>query len=256
MRVRPRRLPGFRFEVQSPLLTDVLPRMDVAAFVGFAASGPLHRPVRVESVAQFEMLFGADTPLAWDKALGKPVHAYLAPAVRAFFRNGGRRAWIIRVAGQAQVDHFPIPSLLQATFDDRGDLTQVRPAFAQARSAGSWADTLRVSTSLLSRSVTLTSLSLNPPEFDARLTSPNDLVIGDLLRLTFGEGYELVCAIKSIQPSPSPSSPPNLYRLVCDKAVWFRLSWAHAPVWQSGQAYTFTRAGSSLPFNVSVPVRA
>ena len=58
--MRSRRLPGFRFEVQAPPPVDVLPRMDVAVFVGFAARGPLHRPVRVETTAQFEMIFGAD----------------------------------------------------------------------------------------------------------------------------------------------------------------------------------------------------
>ena len=45
---RPARLPGVRFEAPPPPLAEVLPRMDVAVFVGFAASGPLHRPVVVE----------------------------------------------------------------------------------------------------------------------------------------------------------------------------------------------------------------
>src|SRR3712207_7471121 len=44
---------------RSPL-DEVLPRMDVAAFVGFAASGPLHLPVAVEDASQFAALFGAD----------------------------------------------------------------------------------------------------------------------------------------------------------------------------------------------------
>jgi hypothetical protein len=44
-----RRLPGIRFEASAPPLDEVLPRMDIAAFVGFAASGPVHLPVAVES---------------------------------------------------------------------------------------------------------------------------------------------------------------------------------------------------------------
>ena len=119
---RHRHLPGFRFEVQTPPPIDVLPRLDVACFVGFAASGPLHRPVRVDSIAQFEMIFGDDARLAWDKVRGEPLYAYLAPAVRAYFRNGGRLAWIIRVAGEAQTAHFPISGLVQAVFDDRGNV--------------------------------------------------------------------------------------------------------------------------------------
>ena len=65
-----RRLPGFRFEAQSPPLDEVLPRMDVAVFVGFAASGPLHLPVAVEDAAQFAAVFGEDAPLVWDRARG------------------------------------------------------------------------------------------------------------------------------------------------------------------------------------------
>src|ERR1700752_5168841 len=54
----PRRLPGFRFETQAPPLPEVLPRMDIAVFVGFAASGPLQTPVAVESEPQFAAIFG------------------------------------------------------------------------------------------------------------------------------------------------------------------------------------------------------
>src|SRR5512139_2301382 len=144
------RLPGFRFEVQAPPPVDVLPRMDVAVFVGFAARGPLHRPVRVEAAAQFEMIFGDDAQLAWDEVRGEPVSAYLAPAVRAFFRNGGRRAWIIRVAAQPIANYFPITGLLHVDYDDVGNIVALTPAFAQARSEGSWSDVVRVSASLLS----------------------------------------------------------------------------------------------------------
>lgn len=101
-------VPGIRFEVQPPPLTDVLPRMDVAVFVGFAASGPLHTPVVVEDVAHFTAIFGNDLPLAWNAERGEIVYAYLASSVRAFFRNGGRRCWIIRVGlsqdGQTTLD--------------------------------------------------------------------------------------------------------------------------------------------------------
>jgi len=47
-----RRLPGFRFDTQADVPADILPRMDIAAFVGFAGAGPLDLPVPVESTAQ------------------------------------------------------------------------------------------------------------------------------------------------------------------------------------------------------------
>src|SRR5215216_6306900 len=82
-----RRLPGLRFEAQSPPLVDSLPRMDVAVFVGFAASGPINCPVAIEDSAQFAEIFGQDAALAWNVERGQSAHAYLGPTVRDFFRQ-------------------------------------------------------------------------------------------------------------------------------------------------------------------------
>src|SRR5436190_1978503 len=84
---------------------------DQAAFVGFAAAGPLHVPVPVEDPAAFADLFGADAPLAWDAGRGEVQAAHLAPAVRAFFRQGGRRCWVVRTSGPAAGNVLPIPRL-------------------------------------------------------------------------------------------------------------------------------------------------
>src|SRR3954470_10023100 len=92
------RLPGIQFEVVAPPVDEILVRMDIAAFVGFAASGPLHLPVMVEDIAHFQEIFGADLVLAEGSDANQPVYACLPSTVRAFFRNGGRRCWVIRVA--------------------------------------------------------------------------------------------------------------------------------------------------------------
>src|SRR5215212_445277 len=107
-----RRLPGLRFEARAPRPDVVLPRMDIAALVGFAARGPLDIPVAIEDVSQFTEIFGPDAPLAWDRQRGATVYAFLAPAVRAFFRGGGRRCWVIRVAGaDAHTARFTLTGL-------------------------------------------------------------------------------------------------------------------------------------------------
>lgn len=95
--MKKKRLAGIHFEPQSPVPDDSLPRMDIAVFVGFAARGVLQTPVAVESAEEFSANFGDDLELAWDQRRGVVVRAYLAPAVRAFFRNGGRRCWVIRL---------------------------------------------------------------------------------------------------------------------------------------------------------------
>src|SRR5439155_12319163 len=80
--------PGVYFEP-----ADIAPgpitalRTDIAAFVGIAERGPLHQPVRINSWQQFLTLFGGLIPTA-----------YLAYSVRAFFENGGRTCYVVRVA--------------------------------------------------------------------------------------------------------------------------------------------------------------
>ena len=234
----PRTLPGFRFETKAPPLVESLPRMDITVFVGFAASGPLQTPVALESEAEFECLFGSDAPLAWDVARGEQVYAYLAPAVRAFFRNGGQRCWVIRVArresqqpndlNRARYNYFPIPGLARAEF--RNDGTAVlSPAFTRARSEGSWSDLLSVGSALLSRpEQTLRSLKLDQDGnyliYVARSAS-EEFVAGDLLRLTFeSKPYVLfltVSKIKSVDESP-PVAQRTL-EVTGGKALWFEV---------------------------------
>ena len=62
-------------------------RTDIAGFVGITLQGPLDVPVPVQSWRQFQANFGDVT------AVG-----FLAYAVRAFFANGGRKCWVVRVA--------------------------------------------------------------------------------------------------------------------------------------------------------------
>ena len=62
-------------------------RTDVAAFVGVAQRGPLHRPVAVESWTQFQSTFGSFLS-----------NAYLAYSAKAFFENGGQKLCAVRVA--------------------------------------------------------------------------------------------------------------------------------------------------------------
>jgi len=243
-RVVTRRLPGFRFEAQAPTLDEWLPRMDVAAFVGFAASGPLNLPVAVESVAQFTAIFGEDARVAWDRKHGVETFAYLAPTVRAFFDNGGRRCWIVRVAreragtdapNRARSNCFPVPGLmagaLNTTDDNRkGAVERLNPAYVRARSEGSWSDDLAVGASLVSRPAQVLAFSPVKLRAELALDSPDDLVAGDLLRLTFKDEYVLMFQATGIAPL-NASSPTARRTVQTDAAhpVWLRATSPHAP---------------------------
>ncbi|MDX6527772.1 MAG: hypothetical protein QOH41_62 [Blastocatellia bacterium] len=232
-----RRLPGLSFEAQSPPLADALPRMDVAVFVGFASSGPIDQPVVIEDSAQFAAIFGEDAPLAWDAERGLMMRAYLGPTVRDFFRQGGSRCWIIRVARDAKYNYFPIPALLELRAN--GDLF---PAFARARSEGSWSDALLAGTSLQSHPIEVTSASFATHHFELSPNSPADVQPGDLLRFELhNEGCGLFGVAESVQAvEQDVSSPPSeeissakqrrvaqrrTVRVQLAKPFWFKTHW-------------------------------
>lgn len=148
MRAAAPRLPGIRFEDVLPPAPPGLPRMDVAAFAGFAASGPVGVPVAVDDVLRFAEIFGGDLPLAWDAGRGELAHAHLAPAVREFFRNGGRRCWVLRLAQGPDTARFRVPGLLRGRAGTIGGA-----AALEASSPGSWAEDLSAGATLLRKSL-------------------------------------------------------------------------------------------------------
>ncbi|MER8158783.1 phage tail sheath subtilisin-like domain-containing protein [Streptomyces sp. NPDC094472] len=83
-------LPGVSLAF-APRGSDTEPlRTDVAAFLGRLRRGPVSTPVRVES---------------WNDVVGTfgpPEGTFATPyALRGFFENGGRTAWVLRVSGPA-----------------------------------------------------------------------------------------------------------------------------------------------------------
>jgi hypothetical protein len=239
-----RRQPGIRFETRPPQAAQVLPRMDVAGFVGFASSGPLDVAVPVEDPTQFQAVFGPDAPLAWDSDRGAQVFSQLGPAVRAFFGNGGRRGWIVRVASRAagsagqpqpngppapapQRDRFPIGGLL--ALDSANRLAQATLA---ASSAGSWADGLTLMPAVKRAALQLVSFNDDPgadaPTCTARVTRPGELNAGDLVRLAFpGTSWTLLLPVTAVIPTlPSPPSDPlsQLVELRGRTPTWVRAS--------------------------------
>lgn len=185
------RLPGLYFEAPPQPVASVLPRMDIAAFVGFAASGPLDLPVAVEDAGRFRDVFGPAPALAWEGEQGRVRRAHLASVVESFFANGGRRCWVVRVAGPGALRHrFPLPGLESSAGE---------PAVARARAVGSWCERLAVGTALTREPLPLQrhrdehpveigeSGSPGRPSYRLDLALPTTgLVAGDLLEVTFG----------------------------------------------------------------------
>ncbi|HEY6137038.1 MAG TPA: hypothetical protein VI670_04675 [Thermoanaerobaculia bacterium] len=186
---RSRPLPGIRFEAQAPPSGDALPRMDIPIFAGFAASGPVNVPVAVGDPAQFSMIFGGDVELPRPRSEHAPRFAHLGPTVRVFFRNGGARCWILRLAAKRTPTEFRIPNLVKVNADDT-----VQPAIALARAQGSWADTLRVQVNLAARPLLFVKFHDGP-----KVDVVGDVSIGDLVRLTWATRcMELMIVVSSV----------------------------------------------------------
>ncbi len=110
------RTPGVYFEWLDARAPAIIPlRTDITGFVGIAAGGPLHTPVKVESFTQFATIFGGHTP-----------QGYLAYAVEGYFANGGRTCWVVRVADPATAR----PAAF-AFNDERGEPTLRLTAFCR-----------------------------------------------------------------------------------------------------------------------------
>jgi hypothetical protein len=246
-----RRAPGFAFVAKPPPVGNILPRMDIPVFVGFAASGPLHTPVPVEDPREFASIFGEDLPLAWDTTSGSRSQAHLPSCVRAFFRNGGRRCWIIRVAADSCGTNLAaIPGVLRR--DSNGKLT---PAFGRARSPGSWSDNLGISTTLTSRSIPARMVSAPNQTLRVEASVARQLREGDLLRFGWkAEGISATALVKAISEAPdTTSSPPASnafdpeYLIQIENFVWIGNPIPRLPAGDDVNGLLFGQAAASRP---------
>lgn len=194
------RLPGIYVDRVDPPAPEGLPRMDVAVFVGLAACGPVHRAIALESVVAYEAVFGGDVPLAFDAARGETIFSNLARSVRAFFSNGGRRCWVVRVAMTAALaelsnassagaarSRFAVSGLLARAPTTAGAASRVRPALLAARSLGSWTDETTLSARVLRETIVIDAPKALPA-IGFSFADRNGLAGGDMLELAARNG--------------------------------------------------------------------
>ncbi|SDW50896.1 Phage tail sheath protein [Albimonas donghaensis] len=177
------RLPGVYVETAAIPPADALPRMDIAGFVGFAASGPLSVPVAVEDPGRFREIFGPDLALARDETRGETRTSLLGGAVESFFANGGRRAWVLRVADAERIATLAFPAPGMETANGAG-------VTIPARAPGMWPSALACGT---------------------RLTRTRLVATGPLARVPLPNG--LVDWALTVAPGPVPPVPGDLLEL-------------------------------------------
>jgi uncharacterized protein len=141
-------------------------RTDIPGFVGIAERGPVGVPVAVESMRQFEAVFG-----------GYIGGGFLAYSVRAFFENGGRRARIVRVASDDPAQGATAATLVVPPVGG-GD-----PWTVAASSPGAWGDGLSVSFVERTAGQVLIDQSRSLPSY-ASVASTSGFAANSLVRLT------------------------------------------------------------------------
>lgn len=192
-----RRLPGVRFDIAASDPGEILPRMDIAMFVGFAQAGPVGTPVVVASAREFEDVFGISFDLAWDDAAGRPLRSLLHPTVAQFFADGGRRCWIVRVLDEATASRgrFQLPCAVGAVFDGKW---KIAPRILEARDPGSWSDELGLSLRSESATLAVGKSSSNPgsgPTLTIPVASARDIAVGDLLVAELSPGLKATLVV-------------------------------------------------------------
>jgi uncharacterized protein len=215
-------MPGVRIErTDSARAEPLVLRTDIAAFVGLAERGPLDTPVAVESWRQFQAHFGE-----------RIATAYLAYAVRGFFDNGGRRAWVVRVAAR----RFDGSGEVASSEGARAAWTILRDAAGRpcwrvaASSPGTWGNGLALR---LERERPLTQKALAADPGGAGLASVAGISPGELVELVQAGGsvQRLLVLVDSaarrihwVHPDPRLRTPDQLPWTGLDPALPLQVS--------------------------------
>lgn len=189
-----------------------LMRSGVPGFVGLARRGPTNVPVRIASPGQFTTVFGE-----------LPEGGFLQPSIEAFFANGGKECWVVRVAHRSGRSFGEPAACAARTFQDRHDQPSLR---VDALSEGAWGNDLTVTfRQRTPRAQTFLTLDAAAGDTSVMLRSTHGLRPGTLLRL-YRDGFEAFRVVTGVygktvswradQPLPEglPSSAPSYVETV------------------------------------------
>jgi phage tail sheath protein FI len=205
--------PGVYFEPVDAVLPAVTAlRTDIASFVGIAQCGPLHEAVPVRSWRQFQTIFGNFIP-----------GGYLAYSVKAFFENGGRKCYVVRVADRDAANSA------SAIIHDRAG----NPAWIfQASSPGVWGNLLAVRLQTVHRAQTRTVVEAGGlDQKSSRVENSALLEIGTLVRLSQPGTPDALRVVTDLEPATG--------RLVWELALPPAFS-LNAPILVQSIEYTLT----------------
>lgn len=206
------RTPGIYIErADASRVPPVVLRTDIAAFVGIAEQGPLDTPVPVESVRQFSAHFG-----------GFIGGGYLAYVVRAFFENGGRRCWVVRVANRDFGGEAPAVSGARPAWIDIRDVDG-NPAWRlRANSAGTWGNGLTLEWSVSGATLATSVPGMSTREY-AVVRSVAGFNADELVRIEqpgTASQYRVIAAADAIESRIYWVHPDPARSRASDRTLW------------------------------------
>lgn len=192
-----------RVDASTPAITAI--STDVAGFVGIALRGPVDIAIPVESWRQFQAQFGDFTGAG-----------FLAYAVRAFFENGGRRCWVVRVAS-----NDPSGGARAASLNVHNWFGKQTWCIA-ASSPGTWGGALTIILKETHRAQTVTRSKESTPEASS-VISTSGFTRAALVRLAQGKSktWKVVSAIDPVENRLIWVNEDPRYRLPYDSPLTY-----------------------------------
>jgi len=165
------RPPGIYDEVAEKRHTPIsLGRSGVVGLVGMAERGPVNLPVRITGMPHFLDVFG-------DLQHG----GFLAPAVKAFFSNGGQECHVVRVACGAGRSTGDVAASASLRLLDREGLPTL---LVEASSEGVWGNRISVTSHIQPpRAQTFLTLDAQKGDCEATIRSTHGFRPGTLVRV-------------------------------------------------------------------------
>ena len=229
--------PGIYRTTDEPLRALTGVRMDVCAFVGVAPRGPARQPEFDTRWAPLPCTAGQrikrSVPVAvesWQAYLqafgGFEGPGMLPYAVAAFFANGGRRAYIVRIVhAYLRSDGTPDETLgaggsARSAFEGL-TASAGRRVCVVARNEGGWGNGLRATLSFVRQVLAVDGAGLLPDRL--RLPQGLDIAPGVVLLLGLTGGVKVLRRVVSVYQQWAPTNGNPLNGNPATRELWARL---------------------------------
>jgi len=153
----------------------VLGESGIVGFVGLCERGPTNTPVLITHQTQFYDTFG-----------DLPEGGFLAPAVEGFFKNGGKRCYVVRVAHMSGRSFGEVASPASLILQDKNGASSLLVA---ASSEGLWGNHITITARRQApRAQTILTLDAVEGDREATIRSTHGFRPGTLARIYNDEG--------------------------------------------------------------------